>query len=102
MHQQGESHIPSADEYAALNESNEQYLAVDPIEERILSNFDWDAPRNSWDYLQTTDVLIKIGVDRPTRSDTTKAGQILRKLNVGDAKRMGGKRLLSVPPKIYL
>lgn len=101
MHQQGESHVPNAEEYAALNESNEQYLAVDPIEERILSNFDWDAPRHSWDYLQTTDVLIKIGVDRPTRSDTTKAGQILRKLNGGDAKRMGGKRLLSVPPKIY-
>ena len=38
MHQQGESHIPNADEYAALNESNEQYLAVDPIEERILIN----------------------------------------------------------------
>lgn len=90
----------SPEEADALNESNSEHMAVDPIEERILSRLDWSTPVMEWRWIQATELLIEIGIDRPTRSDSTNAGSVVRKHNEGKSKRSNGKTLLLVPPKI--
>ncbi len=84
-------------EYDALNVSNEQFQVIDPVEERIQTRLDWDSEPGSWQWRTATDVLISIGMDRPTQSDCTKAAGVIRKLNGDRAKRGGGKNLLLVP-----
>ncbi|QKN87891.1 putative primase [Acinetobacter phage vB_AbaP_Alexa] len=84
----------------ALNDSNNEHMAVDPIEERILSRLDWSAPFTEWRWIQATELLIEIGIDRPTRADSTNAGSVVRKHNEGKSKRSNGKTLLLVPPKL--
>ena len=75
-------------------------MAVDPIEERILACLDWSADITEWRWVQATELLIEIGIDRPTRADSTGAGTVLRKHNEGKSKRSNGKTLFLAPPKI--
>lgn len=100
-HSKGEMHTLTSPEIDMLNTNNEEYVTADPIEERILQSYDWAAPDNIWEWKQATDILLEVGIDRPSRADTTKAGQVVRKLNIGQAKRTGGKRLLRVPPRAF-
>lgn len=97
--QAGEGHFLTADEMAALNASNEEFQAVDPVEERLQSRLDWDAPAATWGWRSATEILISVGLDKPTIADATKAAHILRKMNGGQAKRSGGKKQLLCPPK---
>ena len=97
----GEQHFLSDDEKAKLNTSNEDFEASDPIEERLMGAFNWEAPAGLWDYMRTTDVLLQAGVDRPTRADVTKAAIFIRKMNGNDSKRCGAHgRRLKMPPAI--
>lgn len=83
-----------------LNTSNDDYMAIDPVEERIMESLNWDSAPTSWDWIQATDALLRCGMDRPTRSDTLKAAQVIRRLN-GEQSKKGskGKRLLLVPQR---
>lgn len=98
LYQQGESWYLSNDEMAALNHSNEDFQVVDPIHERIMSKLDWDA--HSWRWATATDILIELGIDRPTQGEVTKAANFIRSKNGKQAKRSNGKNLLLAPPKI--
>lgn len=102
LYAEGEPHYLSIDEMAALNEHNESFTVSDPVEERIATRLNWDAPATNWQWKTATDVLLSIGMDRPTLSDTTKAAQHLRKLNGGVSRKSNGKKLLFVPPLNYL
>lgn len=97
LYQQGESWYLSNDEMAALNCSNEDFQVVDPIHERIMSKLDWDA--QSWRWVTATDILIELGIDRPTQGEVTKAANFIRGKNGKQAKRSNGKNLLLAPPK---
>ncbi|MFW2106275.1 VapE domain-containing protein, partial [Acinetobacter guillouiae] len=88
------------DEFNALNESNESFQVIDPIEERILSRLEWDTDPSRWRWVTTTDLLIEIGIDKPTRSDTVKASACIRKHNNDRSKRSNGKNLVLVPSLI--
>lgn len=94
----GEGFYLQPDEMAALNAHNEVYTVVDPIEQRIQTKFNWDAQRDLWEWHTATDILISVGLDRPTQSDTTKAAMFVRKMNGAEGKRLRGKNLLLVPP----
>lgn len=94
----GEHYHLSPDEMEALNNQNEGFMTADPIQERILSKLDWSADVALWRHMQTTDVLIEIGIDKPTRADATIAGQVIRARNNGESKRSNGKTTLLVPP----
>jgi len=98
LHQQGESYLLTADEMAALNANNQEFQAVDPVEERIQTRLDWDAPAPMWGWRTSTEILLAVGVDRPSVGDATKAAHIIRKLNGGQAKRTPTQRLLWCPP----
>lgn len=95
--QAGEGHHLTQAETDLLNRSNEDYQSIDPIEERILKDRDWNSDRSSWVWKQATEVLLECGMINPTQSDARKAAAILRRLNNNTARRNAGKRELLVP-----
>lgn len=101
LHLDGENHYLAPDEMAALNDHNAEFQAVDPVEERLQTRLAWDAPdKQKWQWLTSTEILLMVGVDRPTRADATSASHMMRKLNGGRARRSNGKNLLFCPPKV--
>lgn len=95
----GENHWLTNEELELLNSMNEDYKVLDPVEELILSGLDWEISQSLWKWATVTDTLLEVGIDRPTRTDTTKAGAIISKLNNDQRKRIGGMRLTLVPPR---
>jgi putative DNA primase/helicase len=98
MWKAGEGYYLTADEVAELNEHNEQYTAVDPVEDRVMSKLNWQANAMDWRWLTATDILMEIGMDRPTRMDVTTCAAMVRKHNGNQGRRSHGKALLYVPP----
>lgn len=90
------------DEEAQLEVVNEQHGQTDPIEEMILARFDWRSDRlAAYIDMTATDVLLAIGQDRPTKSQATQCGNILRKLTGRDARRTSKGRFYLMPPKVF-
>jgi len=96
----GEGHYLLPDEMDALNKHNEGFMALDPVEERIRSGLDWDAPDATWRWAQATEILMDSGMDRPTTRDAATAAGLVRKLNGGREKTSKGKKLLLCPKKL--
>lgn len=99
MYVMGESWFLHPEEMAMLNESNTEFEVRDPIEERLMSRLDWQAPNEFWRWMTVLDVLIEVGIERPERNQLNTAGHIIRKLNNGAAKKTHGVRRVLVPPK---
>lgn len=96
---QGASHVLTPEESARLNASNEDYMAADPIEERVQSGYLWDRLGVPERWLTATEALQELGIDRPSKPEVTTAGILIRKMNGGKSKRgTGGKRVILVPP----
>ncbi|EMN1410072.1 hypothetical protein ROS59_002080 [Enterobacter cloacae] len=90
------------EEEALLEVVNEQHGQTDPIEEMILARFDWNSDRlAAYIEMTATDVLLSIGQDRPTKSQATQCGNILRKLTGRDARRTSKGRFYLMPPKLF-
>ena len=108
-----------AETKAALNASNIDHTAVDPLRERIATRFDWGSVQ--WDtidpdnwrafpqvlWLPATEVCVLSGVERPTRMEATRTGGIVRDMQrvSGRAsldtlhRKSNGAKLLAVPSK---
>lgn len=99
LYRGGETYYLEPHEMDALNSNNEEFTVLDPVQERIQSQFDWSASTLSWQWKTATDILISVGVERPTQSDVTKAAQFIRDLNGNQFKRTPTARLLNIPPK---
>ena len=97
--QAGEQWFLTADEERALNGHNETFQAIDTVEERLLGGLDWQADRSLWTWKMSTEILLSIGVDRPTQGDAMKCSTTIKRLNGGQHRRAGGKGLLLCPPK---
>lgn len=97
LYKSGESWFLSKDEFGLLTESNKDFEARDPIEERLRTRLDWDTHVSFWEWRTATDVIIKCGIDKPTQTEVVRAGNIIRQLNGGQAKKSNGLRLLLVP-----
>ena len=90
------------DEEATLEVGNEQHGQTGPVEEMILARFDWNSDRlAAYIEMTATDVLLSIGQDRPTKSQATQCGNILRKLTGRDARRTSKGRFYLMPPKVF-
>lgn len=74
----GETWHLNPEENRAIAEHNDAFRSKDAVEELILSSYDPEGFRDRW--LSATEVLREIGFDKPTRSDSLKAGALLRKL----------------------
>ncbi|MCZ3087197.1 PriCT-2 domain-containing protein [Acinetobacter baumannii] len=88
------------EEAKRLEESNEDFQVIDPIEERILSRLDWETDQSRWRWTNATELLIEIGIDKPTRAETIKASSCIRKRNGDQTRRSNGKNLLLAPSVI--
>ena len=99
MFEAGETYFLLPEEMDALNKSNEEFTVIDPILERLQHRYNWQADKASWDWKSATDVLIEVGMDKPTQSDCTKAAGYIRQLNGGQARRTAKGRFMLVPPK---
>lgn len=100
MWRAGDGYYLTHDEMAQLNEHNEAYTSVDPVEDRLLTKLDWHATASEWRWCTATDILIEVGVDRPTRGDAMTCSAKMRKLNGDQGRRTAGKNLLFTPPLI--
>lgn len=88
------------EEMLMLNDSNEQHVGADPIEEKIRHELDWANPLAIWHWKTATQILEMLDFDRPTRGDATKVGQVMREISKdfpSRFKREGGVRLMYVP-----
>lgn len=101
MHKSGASYYLTQDEVEQLNDHNEDFTTVDPIEERLQTGLRWQDPQSTWEWITATDALISVGMDRPNKNDTTTAAAMIRKLNGGQQKRTKTAKLLLVPPRVH-
>ena len=99
--QQGEDYYLSPDEMDRLNDNNEEYTVADPIQERIQTQLNWNSDPNFWTWKSATEVLMSIGIERPTQSEVTKAAGFIRDMNGGLFKRTKTSRTLKVPPRVH-
>lgn len=97
LYQAGERWYMDQGDVSELNEHNEEYTVVDPIEERLSQNFDWDANPCVWVWVTATQALQRCGVKDPTKANTIAASGALKKLNGGQRKKSGGRVLFAVP-----
>jgi hypothetical protein len=120
MYMAGERWHLDAETKAALNASNIDHTAVDPLRERIATRFDWDSV--DWDtvdpdnwrafpqvlWLSATEVCVLSGVERPTRVEATRTGGIVRDMQRVSGRvsldtlhrKSNGAKLLAVPSKM--
>jgi hypothetical protein len=120
MYLGGERWHLDAETKAALNASNIDHTAVDPLRERIATRFDWDSV--DWDtvdpdnwrafpqvlWLPATEVCVLSGVERPTRVEATRTGGIVRDMQRVSGRvsldtlhrKSNGAKLLAVPSKM--
>lgn len=120
-YQAGERWHLTPEAKAAVNASNIDHTAVDPLRERIATRFDWASvdwpsvdpdnwrafPAVSW--VTATDVCTAVGIDKPTRAEATRVGAIVRDLQRSKnrvsgqgitpllERRSNGAKLLAVP-----
>lgn len=117
LYRAGERWNLDAETLAELNASNVAHTIVEPLKERIQTGFDWESVkwstvdpkewRNCPDvvWLTATDICMAVGIDRPTRAESTRAGAIVRELHrlsgqvipQGITRQANGTRLLAVP-----
>jgi hypothetical protein len=95
--QSGERWYLSMDEAGDLGQHNDQFTAVDPVEERIASGFGWGDHVVVWDWITATEALIRIGIKDPTKPQTIMASRVLQRLNAGQRRKSNGRVLFSVP-----
>lgn len=97
----GEQHWLTDDERVALNTLNAEHESVDPVEEMILSNFDFDALQGlATREMTASDVLLAIGFDKPTKATATHASKVLKKLTGSDPMKRAKGRFFKMPPRI--
>lgn len=93
----GQSWYLTADEMDYLNNHNAEFTTKEPVEERIAGFYDWTRKDGVWK--TTTEILDETGIERPTHRELIAAAAVVRKLNGGQSKKSGPKRLLWVPNK---
>jgi hypothetical protein len=101
LYQAGESWFLDDAELASLNESNEQFMTLDPIAERLETRLDWDAPSIDWKWRTATEIALLIGLSNPSRSDVTRVATYLHKTRGCTARRTNGISKTLVPQAVF-
>ena len=96
----GEQWWLTREEEARLADYNRRHVAVSVFAEMLHEYVDHDAiARGEGPYLSASEVVRKIGTDRPTNPQCKEMGAALRNL-IGDPKRVNGGDKWRVPPKL--
>ena len=85
------------DEMDILNESNEDYKSIDPIDERITSKLQWDIDQSYWRDASATQIALDIGLREPKPSDSNKVASCLKARGI-EQRRTSKGRHYRVPP----
>ena len=96
-YERGESHYLTQDELDALNHHNHQFTSSDPMAERIQTHLKWDDPEALWAWNTVTDIVISIGIDKPSQAELNAASEAIRKSNGNRHKKMRHGRFLFAP-----
>lgn len=94
----GEKWYLTASEMHQLNDSNERFQTVEPIEEMIASMFDWKDSRRM--ELTATEVCLQLELRSPSSKDIRVASKVLKQLTGGEPKKNDKRKVFAVPPKI--
>lgn len=96
-----EQHWLTDDEQKALNALNADHEAVDPVEEMIAAQFDWNSLGGiGHKDMTASEVLQAIGYDKPNKAQATHASKVLKKLTGRDPRKSGSRRVFSIPPRM--
>lgn len=85
----GEKWILDSVEVAELNEHNQGFLSIDPMEEMVKYGFQWDKSGTFDRWLTATEICKKLGIDHPTPQHTRAIARVLRKLSQESRVRDG-------------
>lgn len=85
----------SVEDQNLVNELNQEYEKTDPIEEKLLRHYDWSSLVTR--EMTTTEVMEEIGYVRPSRSEVTRCGSLLKELTMGDFRILRGIKKYKVP-----
>lgn len=100
LYRDGERWWLENDEEAELEGVNREHESIDPLEELLLSRFDWNRAKAGRE-LSATDVLLVLGFERPTKTQATDCSRLLQKLTGDKPRKSGSKRLFKMPPEQY-
>jgi putative DNA primase/helicase len=97
IYKSGEQWWLTDEENEQLGELNKDFEVMDPIDERIRSRLNWENKDGEWK--TATDILIDMGIDRPTKYEIGKAATVIKLLNNNRSRKSGSQRLLWIPKK---
>lgn len=101
LYRAGESHYLLPEEMAMLNNSNDDFTVIDPVQDRINTKLDWAADTTRWQWKSATDILMDVGIEKPTQSDATRAAAFIRQKNGNQGRRTANGRVLLAPPRVF-
>lgn len=90
-------HLP--EEEARLEEINGEHTSVDPIEELIRTHFNWASPMRGKP-MTATGVLLELGFDKPTKTQSTQMRIVLEKIAGKPPRKSNGSMVFDMPPGI--
>ena len=97
LYQEGELWHLNKSEQLKLDNLNESYQAIDPIEELITKHYDFKTGGHN--NMTSTDVLLSIGYEKPNRVQAKLCSTILRKFTGADPKKSNGRLVFKMPSK---
>jgi putative DNA primase/helicase len=83
----------NADEMDALNDTNRDYEAVNPVHDTIDRMYDWDSPPHLWTTpMSATEIITQHANDKPNKADANTAASYVTKQYGVQWKKVGKNR----------
>jgi putative DNA primase/helicase len=98
LYKSGEPWVLQLEELEQLNKSNEKFQTIDPIEEMILSSYDWDLDKSYWTKRTATEITQEIMKRDVRPAEVNKVSRLVKKLSGQTGKNTDNKRRLLCPP----
>jgi putative DNA primase/helicase len=95
----GLTYLPH-DLQAKVNEKNKSHERIDPLEELLLTNYDWSTTQRR--ALTATDVLLELDFKKPSMGECVRMGKILAKLNNKKSRKSNGAMVHDVPHRLNI
>jgi putative DNA primase/helicase len=81
-----------------LREINDQHTAIDPLQEQLASDYNWNSEeKTGWRWMTATQIVNELGYQRPDSFLVRRCGNIVRKLSAEQPRRSNGRDLLHIP-----
>lgn len=95
-YQNGEKWYLTRDENKALNDHNEDFSTIDPMEDKILQMYDLEKKPNR--PMTITEIASEMGIERPTRKEINELSRAIQKTIDCEPRKSNGRRVVDMPP----